>query len=229
MPLIPTLIRFFTILLFIFFSNSCTQKRKSRSSIPKEISSSLDSVGKLDQLFRITLDSLQKNLKWGSPEIKKTWEQIASIDSTNIKFILKIIDEYGWLAKSDVGESASLSLFLVVQHADLSVQEKVLPILKLAVQKGNAEKQQLALLEDRILIRNGKKQLYGTQLGMDIKHKQFYLSPTQDPDNLDNRRRKMNLSPIKDYLKDWKLEWKLEEYKKDLPRLEKLQETVKNI
>jgi hypothetical protein len=172
------------------------------------------------------LDSLQKTFSRDSYEIKKASAQVASVDSTNSQFVLKIIDEYGLLGKTDVGESASWSLFLVIQHSELSVQQKLLPLLKLAVQKGTAEKQQLALLEDRILIRSGKKQMYGTQIGMDIKNKQFYLSPTEDPDNLDKRRRQMNLIPIKDYLKDWKLEWNVEEYKKDLQRLEKLQKSI---
>lgn len=65
----------------------------------------------------------------------------------------------------------------------------------------------MAKLEDRVAIHQGKKQLYGTQIGMDERTGKYYLLPLEDPDNVDNRREKMGLGPIAAYLSQWQVEW----------------------
>lgn len=73
------------------------------------------------------------------------------------------LDERGWLGPDVIGQTGNSTLFLVIQHADLVTQEKYLPMMREAVTKGNAKGSSLALLEDRVLIRNGKQQRYGSQ------------------------------------------------------------------
>jgi hypothetical protein len=66
------------------------------------------------------------------------------------------------------------------------------------VAKGDANKADLALLEDRILVREGKPQLYGTQFQSAMT---LTLYPIQDEARLELRRREMGLPPMEDYLK----------------------------
>ncbi len=46
-----------------------------------------------------------------------------------------------------------------------------------AVKKGNANSSSLALLEDRVALRKGEKQIYGSQIGRDqeTESTMFYL------------------------------------------------------
>ena len=84
-----------------------------------------------------------------------------------------------------------------------------------AVEKKQAMAGNLALLEDRVALREGRKQIYGSQVGTDtVTHKNFLL-PLEDPDNVDARRAKVGLGPLADYLKSFDMEWNVEEYKKE--------------
>ena len=94
--------------------------------------------------------------------------------------------------------------------------------MKEAVAKGNASPGSLALLIDRIEILEGRKQIYGSQIGINQNNKAYYVLPLIDPDNVDKRRTEVGLGPISDYIKNWNLIWDVEKYKRDLPELEKL-------
>jgi hypothetical protein len=87
-------------------------------------------------------------------------------------------------------------------HAGLEEQRRYFPALKDAVSKGNARPDQLAMLEDRILLREGKKQLFGTQVrsGPDTQGK-LVVHPIEDEQNVDVRRAAVGLQPLADYLK----------------------------
>jgi len=90
-----------------------------------------------------------------------------------------------------------------------------------AVTKGNARASSLALLEDRVALGQGKKQIYGSQIGRNIETGEFYVSPLQDPDNVDKRRAEVGLSTLQEYVSNWNITWDVEKYKKELPEIEK--------
>jgi hypothetical protein len=76
-------------------------------------------------------------------------------------------------------------------------QLKYLDRMRAAALAGEASKPNFALLEDRVLIRQGKPQRYGSQV--DTKNG-VTLLPTEDDGNLDARRASMGLGPICEYL-----------------------------
>jgi hypothetical protein len=92
-------------------------------------------------------------------------------------------------------------------------------MIREAVKKGNADPANLALLEDRVALRQGKKQIYGTQLAYDETTGESYVQPLEDPDNVDNRRAAIGLETLQDYLSGVGMKWDPEEYKKKLPEL----------
>lgn len=108
----------------------------------------------------------------------------------------------------------------MIQHADLEIQQQYLPMMREAAEKGDANGADLALLEDRVALRMGKKQIYGTQIGRDLETGEFYLMPLDDPDNVDERRAAVGLGKLQDYLSNWGLKWDVEAYKKKLPDIE---------
>lgn len=175
-----------------------------------------------DQKYRMQMNETQKKFGQDSKEMKDLWKITNQKDSINLLKVKKILDEKGWVSKDKVGAQANNALFLVIQHSDLETQKKYLPMMKEAVTKGNANPSSLALLIDRIEIREGRKQIYGSQIGTNPNTKTQYVLPLIDPDNVDKRRTDVGLGSISDYIKNWNLTWDVEKYKSELSELEKL-------
>ena len=68
--------------------------------------------------------------------------------------------------------------------------------MRAAVKDKNASASDLALMEDRLALAQGKKQLYGSQLGRNEITKTYYVLPIENPDQVDVRRQKMGLSTL---------------------------------
>ncbi|WP_125723161.1 DUF6624 domain-containing protein [Flavobacterium ustbae] len=155
---------------------------------------------------------------------KKKIDSIGKImgtkDSINLIKVMKILDERGWLGKNVVGEQGNKTLFLVIQHADLEYQQKYLPMMREAAKIGNADPGNLAYLEDRVALREGKKQIYGSQSSMNKKTNKIRIAPMIDPDNVDKRRAEVGLGTMAEYAVKLNIEWNLETYKKELAETE---------
>lgn len=128
------------------------------------------------------------------------WRNIALQDSLNLISIKTIIDRYGWLGADIVGSKGSSTLFLVIQHADLATQQKYLPLFREAVNNHKALKGNLALLEDRVALGQGKSKLYGTQVIVESGKRK--LAPIEDEQNVNIRRMNLGLEPLEILLKD---------------------------
>lgn len=117
------------------------------------------------KLRRLEKSGIDKESSRYKREIKKLVNELAGLDKKNTSGVKKIIDAHGWPGVSLVGKRGELAAWLLVQHAthDLAFQKKCLKILKKAVAKKDADKKHLAYLTDRILVQEGKKQIYGTQ------------------------------------------------------------------
>lgn len=102
----------------------------------------------------------------------------------------------GWPKRSEVGEKAALAAWLIAQHSPSPhQQQRFYRQMKEAVSQGEASQAHLAQLKDRILVRQGKPQLYGTQSRLDEKGRAI-LEPIADPDNLAERRRSVGLETL---------------------------------
>lgn len=132
----------------------------------------------------------------------KSWKQTVPVDQDNTAWLKKVVAEKGWPTSTMVGEDGSKAAFLIAQHATLApgFQEKVLALMQAALERKEADPADFAMLQDRVLLRQGKPQLYGTQFGTDADGTMF-LDDTQYLDGLDSRRRAMGLPPIADYKK----------------------------
>ena len=185
----------------------------------KELVVVLDSILEEDQGLRRQIKDFQEKFGSDSDEMRAHFKAIAKKDSLNLLIIRKILDERGWLGKDIIGSDGNMTLFLVIQHADIEVQKKYLPMMREAVKKGNAEPSALALLEDRVALREGRKQIYGSQVDQDPKTGEYYISPLYDPVNVDKRRAEVGLGPLQDYVSRWDIKWNVEGYKKEFPEL----------
>ncbi len=197
-------------------------KEKAEANLNKPLAAKLDSIYIDDQKYRQQIGDIEKKYGWESKEMKDHWNIIKEKDSINLIHVKRILDQYGWLGADVVGDQGNSTLFLVIQHSDQLTQEKYLPMMRDAVKNGRARGSSLALLEDRVALGQGKKQIYGSQIGRDPVTNLYYVSPLEDPDNVDKRRSEVGLGPLTDYVSRWNIKWDVEQYKKDLPMLEKI-------
>jgi len=194
-----------------------SNKEKAEVNLDKSLVATLDSIFNDDQNGRQQLKEVESNYGVDSKELKAHWKMISEKDSINLIKVKTILDTRGWLGADVVGEQGNTTLFLVIQHSDIKTQERYLPMMRQAVKNGKAKGSSLALLEDRVALRQGRMQIYGSQINRDIKTQSFYVSPLEDPDNVDKRRAEVGLQPLAEYLLNWNLVWDVEQYKKDLP------------
>lgn len=196
-------------------------KEKAEANLNKPLVAQLDSIYTEDQKYRKQIDAVEKDFGYDSKEMKALWETINKKDSINLILVKAILDTYGWLGADVVGGQGNSTLFLVIQHADQATQEQYLPMMREAVKNRKAQGSSLALLEDRVALGQGKKQLYGSQIGRDPITMQYYVLPLEDPDNVDKRRAEVGLPPLANYVSHWHLTWDVEQYKKDMLEKEK--------
>jgi len=193
---------------------------KAEAKLNKPLVVSLDTIFDEDQKYRQQINVIATKYGWESKELKEHWKIINEKDSINLLKIEAILDKFGWLGPDVVGEQGNTALFVVIQHSNQSIQEKYLPMMREAVKNGKAQGSSLALLEDRVALAQGKRQIYGSQIGRDSETQLFYILPLEDPDNVDIRRAKVGLEPLAYYANHWQIKWDIEQYKKDLPKLE---------
>ena len=198
------------------------QKETDRieANYDKPLQAELLAIFDEDQKYRKQISDIQKQYGHDSPEMQELWKIIAEKDSINLLKVGSILDKHGWVGPDKVGRQASQALFLVIQHADLATQQKYLPLVREAVKNKQLNGSSLALLEDRVALREGRKQFYGSQVDRDPDTNTYYVLPLEDPDNVDKRRAEVGLGPLADYVRRWNIEWNAEEYKKKLPEIE---------
>jgi len=120
-----------------------------------------------------------------------------SVDERNAGRMRAIVSEMGWPTTSKVGAQAEHMAWLLVQHAELEFQKECFALMA----REPADEvcpRHLAYLEDRIRVREGLLQRYGTQLQKSGDG--WQPLPTEEPDSLDARRRAVGLEPISEYL-----------------------------
>lgn len=126
------------------------------------------------------------------PELRRLHEE-------NTKRAKELLREEGWPMLSQVGEAGSDAMWLIVQHSVLEPEFMLscVPELERLVKAGEAKGWQLAFLQDRALMLQGKPQLYGTQhvLDSDGELKPYKLA---DPDDVDKRRHAVGLEPLEE-------------------------------
>ena len=180
----------------------------------KPLKVQLDQIYVRDQMLRQLYRGAEEKFGKESDEMKYFWQLVSEQDSLNEIEVIKIIEEKGWVGKSLVGGQANMTLWLVIQHAPLETQEKYLPLLKKSVLKGESSGSHLALLEDRIQMRNGKPQTYGSQITTDKETGEQVVYEIREPEYVNQRRKEVGLGPIEDYVKRRGIEWKIEQKEK---------------
>lgn len=126
----------------------------------------------------------------------------------NEKKLLELLDKYGWPTASEVTEYAAAGAALIINHTTYELRSKYFPMLEEAFKKGEAQPLRYAKMGDRLLVEEGKEQLYGTQIKFENLIREPY--PIQDPEYVDKRRAEIGLGPLRPYLKErFDIDWQV--------------------
>ena len=141
---------------------------------------------------------IKAGLKLSSPQAKRMEE----VDANNLVRLKKILAANGFPTLAMVGKEGVHAAFILVQHAtrDPALQEHVLLQLEKLYKRGDVTGQDFAMLTDRVLLGQGKPQIYGTQFISDKNtHGEIMLRPIRDVAHVDSRRASVGLPPLKMY------------------------------
>lgn len=147
-----------------------------------------------DQKYRKEMTNKDNTVLWIKQNILDSVNQFR-VDSILLKYKT-------YPGKNLVGVTYQNALFLIIQHAPLSMQEKYLSLLKEAAKKNQMRKSNLCYIVDRILTAKNLPQVYGTQLNLNKDKNKYELFIIEDMENVDRRRSEMGLKPLKVYLKE---------------------------
>ncbi len=128
----------------------------------------------------------------------------------NTDKLLDLLDKYGWPTASQVTEFAAAGAALIINHTNYEIRSKYFPMLEKAFKKGEAQPLRYAKMKDRLLVEEGKKQLFGTQWKFENSKRVPY--PIEKPKYVDKRRDEIGLNPLSIYLKEkFDIVWDIEQ------------------
>ncbi|WP_345949178.1 DUF6624 domain-containing protein [Mucilaginibacter sp. PAMB04274] len=132
--------------------------------------------------------------------------QMKKTDKENQQFVGELLDNCGW--PKGLSAENNHTLFLVIDHAETEYANKYFPFIKQQAELGTVLKSDLATLQDRILLKKGQKQLYGTQtfkVGPVI-----HVWPVDNIDGLSERRQAMGMQAMDEYIQTVKKTYRSE-------------------
>lgn len=218
---------------FCLFFILCNGLAFSQNAINLELKNQLDQILQSDQILREYSNSnvsesrkaeILKSLNYTKEELDKNlWSIVAKNDSINLVKVERIIQKYGYPGKTLVGEPTSKAAWYVIQHS------KKIPdyfeIIKQSGKKNEIPMTWVATMEDRMLMYEGKEQIYGTQgagrLILNEKNEKVFFNfiwPIKDPKKANILRKKVGFKDsVEENAKTLDIEYSIftmEDYKK---------------
>ena len=125
----------------------------------------------------------------------------AKEDHRNQELVISIIEKCGMPTLKEVDQKQMDAIWLGLQHSTKEIRKKYFPQIEKAVKNGDLSKSQYALMKDRMLMDEGKPQIYGSQ----IKNGKLYK--LESPEIVNERRKEMEMGPIEEYLKNFNIKY----------------------
>jgi len=133
------------------------------------------------------------------PNDQSVIDKTMAADREDLIVVEALIAKYGWPGKTLAGTEGSTGAWLVIQHAPLDVQKKYLEMMTKAADAGELPGEAVAKTVDRIRIREGKPQLYGSQFHE--VNGAWVPFPIEDEANVDARRAKLGMPSMAEQTK----------------------------
>jgi len=148
----------------------------------------LENLYDKDQEYRVQFTEMIQNQE---PFDNEFVNAMNAADSLNKTRVVEVLEEYGWIPKENIGDKAFNAMFLVIQHADVVTMEKYYPEFQQLANQDLSIGTSAALMQDRILMYNSKRQIYGSQSsGRTIEDGtyEYFIWPIADVTTVNERR-----------------------------------------
>ncbi|MBR1883053.1 MAG: tetratricopeptide repeat protein [Muribaculaceae bacterium] len=170
------------------------RRDRIEANYDKPLRARLQDIGQSDQAIRHEFLKVYRTSPRNQTLIDSLTLEMQRVDSINQAAICQILDTRGFVGSDRVGNACTV-FWLVIQHAPLALQKKYFPHFKLAAQRGDLAWGEVAMMDDRIAMFEGRPQKYGSQI-VDGK-----LYPLLDPNKVDSWRQEVGMQPLADYLR----------------------------
>lgn len=159
-----------------------------------------------DQAVRREVLRLSQQSPSPVDSLLSAYARMQEVDAGNQRMVAGLLEE-GW--PEEISDEAGEALWLVIDHADLEMQRRFMPLVEEQVKAGRLAKSSYATLLDRMLMRENRPQRYGTQTRSFTRivegdsvcgQRVCYVWPVEHPASLDSLRAAMGLIPIGEYL-----------------------------
>lgn len=175
--------------------------------VVKKCQAAFDKAKNINQELSAELLQMQKEEQelgkegLNRPRIEAVQLKISEVNTKNVARMKAIIEKYGWPGKSLVGGDGMMAAWLLIQHADedLAFQKHCLELMTKAAEEREFPKLLVAYWLDRVLVAEGKMQVYGTQFT--IENGEMVPFPIEDEFNVDTRRQEIGLGPLEEHKK----------------------------
>ncbi len=117
-------------------------------------------------------------------------------DAESLVFLEGYLGEHGWPRISVHGEEVDHGLWLLLQHASVELQAAWLPVLEQRYAEGETNPRNYAMLYDRVMLRSGRPQRYGSQYT--CVEGSFQMYQTEGIENVDARRLAMGMNTVEE-------------------------------
>jgi len=167
-------------------------RQQPDAAVVAEARRQLEARGREDQAVRIG---------FGTGGVLDTVQVKAMMhtDSSNTAWLRGYVARWGWPTVKAVGREAEQAAFLIVQHAvqDTAFMRVMLPLIEQAFRRGDLDGGSVAGLTDRLEVKAGHAQTYGTQAS--LRDGRWTLDSIADSVHVDERRKRMGLPPLATY------------------------------
>lgn len=162
----------------------------------KDLQNQLIKMAEQSQEIRQNLDV------YGVENVPSALQSVATqIDNLHTQTLKEIISLHGWPRKKQIEKKGIQALFILVQHSkDLAFQQDMLPlIIQSFLDKDGIVGQDVAQFTDKVFIKLGRKQVFGTQAK--LINGEVIFEPIENEDSVDQLRAQMHMPPLAEYKK----------------------------
>jgi TonB family protein len=182
-----------------------TKQQQHEAPFNQPLVALLKRMYRQDQQYRLVAEAAEKQYGPTAPQIRTAMQQQDRLDRMLSRQVDSLIARYGYPGKSLVGEYQKKVAFFVIQH---NPDDKYLPLLKAAADKGELPWSTLALFIDRTNQGRRQPQVYGSQFG-GLVDGHYTIWPIEDEPNVNARRAKVGLGPLEEYMQLYNLTYQV--------------------
>jgi VWFA-related protein len=156
--------------------------------------------GELLKLTEKNQKIIQDALSDAAKKEEAAQKRMAAAMEENGAQLCRILKSSGWPTASRVGkDGVAAAVFLLKNSEPPRLQLEVLPLVAAAAKRGEVETEDFASLVDRLRVRAGLRQLFGTQVS--VSGGFLVLYPIEAEAQVEARRKQYGLPPLSDYLR----------------------------